>query len=244
MKFILLLLLFVRKSSAQTSCDTYCSCESGIVTCFNAPTFPTFYSTAWIASLILIDSGTNSLPINQQNFPMLRSLVLRNAYNIECSDILQVKNQRPELDIETDLHCDVTTELTSHSTQTTITTTRHSTHAASTSTPATLRPVTLRSTLTDITSTPQSTPATSGSTSTNMYSTQMTSTSTTNRPETDEQNWLLPFLISIVILVCLIIIILIAFKAYKRCVRDRVRPLELEMADFCYHNPVYNSTTV
>ena len=108
----LLILFLIIGANAQNSCDMYCSCESGIVTCFNSPVFPTFYSRGWITTIILIGSSTHDLPVSEVDFPNLNMLVLRNTPNIQCNDLFNLHTNWPELDIDSDLACDTTTSTT------------------------------------------------------------------------------------------------------------------------------------
>lgn len=233
---IILFSLCIVVIAAESGCFTFCFCEGSVASCFNAPFFPSFITTAWIQTLILIDGSMNQLPITPSSFPQLRTLVLRNCYFITCNQLEELHQNYGNLSIETDINCDDTS---------TVSTTISDITTAVTSESTTTVPV---PTTTQVTDTSASSVPTLSTTSVSTDSTTgITRETTTTDHGTDNRHTvLLASILSVGGVVILVVIVLVSVLLYKKFSVDRVRPIvrpneEIYMDPISYINRAYES---
>lgn len=82
----------------NNDCGSYCECDNdSAVSCYNIPHFPRFISTFQIEMLFLNGGSLTRLGVASDNYPRLTTLILRYCDLIWCSDIEQLRSERPSL---------------------------------------------------------------------------------------------------------------------------------------------------
>ena len=239
MRKIILMLCLSTVRPQENACDTFCNCEGAIVSCANAPFFPTFITTTNIQTLIFIDSQIHSLDsVTQEQFPNLRSLVLRNCPLITCYDIQSLQLNWEQLRVNINIQCTFTTSYSTYvSIHATVTENIRSSSTSEVHIGELSRFVTesIRSTRTRELQTPDN----SATTTTTLH----------NDNETDSSKESLPLhviaaLTTGIAVLIVIIVVIVAVCIYAKYKRNRVRNVRLILDDMPMTSVVNHSTTI
>ena len=212
------------QSVRTQSCITHCECDDGtFVTCTGTPTFPTFVAPTIIETLFIRNSDLTTLAVDENTFPNLQTLRLRNCPSITCADVASINYDG--LDVDTDFTCYFTTPSRG------VTATDFDTSTASNSTWGEYGDTTTAAG----TSEPQS------ATMTVINSTDAITARGDSDDQDDSDTIIIIAVVSVIgaFVILIIVVLIVAYVKMKH--RNRVYPIELDDGNYIA-NPIYHST--